>query len=315
MYIHGLAHYIPEKVIDNEYFSNLLGISEEEIIKKSGIKQRRKASAEENTNTMAIEAVKELMSKTGFDSSKIDLIVGATYSPYDTVTNISHVAQHYLQISEAIVFNVCTACSSFINAMESVSAYFSLGKAKIALVIASEHNNAYNNESDPYSGFLWGDGAAALIVTKDKTSDNDIEIVDIITKGYGHFPKAMDSVNLKPLNGGIKMNNGRDVFINATKIMSNDILTILQKNGYSVNDLNYVIPHQANLRIINTIADMINFNKDNLILNIQKFGNTGCASSAIALSEAKNIFKKGDIAAVVVFGGGYSSGCMLLRKN
>ncbi len=314
MYINSIAHYIPKGVLNNEYFATKLGLTEDDIFKKSGIKERHVTTNGENTNTMSICAADILKSRIPFDISGIDLIVGATYSPHDTVATLAHQLQHHFQIENAQVVSVSTACSSFVNAMEIVEGYFAMNKASKALVIVSEHNTIYNDETNAYSGFLWGDGAAAMTVTKERMTPNDVEILEIETRGYAHFAKAMHAVNLRPLEDRIQMGDGKDVFINASKLMSQNTSEILDRNGYTIEDLTFLIPHQANIRIIKKVGEILGLYNGHVVTNIETLGNTGSASSAIALSQTWDKLQKNNLAVVTVFGGGYSSGCMLLKK-
>jgi len=314
MYINSIAHYIPEGVLTNEYFSKKLGLTEDDIFKKSGIRERHVTKSDENTNTMSVRVCDLLKEKMPFDICEIDLIVGATYSPHDTVATLAHQIQHHFQIENVQVLSVSTACSSFVNAMEVVEGYFAMNKASKAIVLVSEHNTVYNDENNAYSGFLWRDGAAAMTVTKDRISESDVEVVEIETRGYAHYAKAMHAVNLRPLSDRIQMGDGKDVFINASKLMSQNTTDILDRNGFDISQLTYLIPHQANLRIIKKVGELLGLYNGSVITNIESLGNTGSASSAIALSQTWHRFKKNDLAVVTVFGGGYSSGCMLLKK-
>ncbi|MEI6122145.1 MAG: ketoacyl-ACP synthase III [Bacteroidota bacterium] len=314
MFINSIAHYLPEQILTNEHFSKLIGLTEDDIFKKSGIKQRRVTGVGENTNTMSVKAAELLQHKIPFDIKDVDLIVGATYSPHDTVATLAHQLQHFFKIENAQVVSVSTACSSFVNAMEIVEGYFAMNKASKALVVVSEHNTIYNDENNTYSGFLWGDGAAAMSVTKERFTEFDVEVIEIETRGYAHFAKAMHAVNLRPLEDRIQMGDGKDVFINASKLMSSNTQSILEHNGFTIKDLTYLIPHQANMRIINKVGDLLGLHNGSVVTNIEYLGNTGSASSAIALSQTWDKLQKDNLAVVTVFGGGYSSGCMLLKK-
>jgi 3-oxoacyl-[acyl-carrier-protein] synthase-3 len=263
---------------------------------------------------MAIEAVNIGVKKLPYLISDIDLIIGATYTPYDTVGTLAHSIQYEFNIADAKVISISTACSSFINAVEIVEGYFATEKASKALIVASEHNTAYHDEKDMQAGHLWGDGAAAVFISKEKLSENDLQIIDVITNGLGNIGKSINAISLHPANGGIKMPYGKDVFINANKYMISTLMEILEKNKVALNDLNYVIPHQANIRIIEHIRKELNISKEKVLVNIDKLGNTGCASTPIAFSQNQNKFKKEDLIAFTVFGGGYSSGAMLVKK-
>ncbi|RLD61692.1 MAG: ketoacyl-ACP synthase III [Bacteroidetes bacterium] len=314
MYLNLISHYLPQQIIRNDYFKNVNGLSDEWILSRTGIKERRKALSHENTNTMAIDAVQKAIENLPYPISDIDLIVGATYTPYDTVVGLAHSIQNHFNINNAKAITITSACSSFVNAVEIVSGYFAMNKAENALVIASEHKTAYSNEKDEQSGHLWGDGAAVFFITKKKKSNSDIKIIDVITESLGNISKASEAVYLRPLNGGIKMPFGKDVFINANNYMVSVLTEILNKNNLSINDLSYVIPHQANIRIIEHIRKELNLNEDKMVVNIDKLGNTGCASTPIAFSQNQEKFKKDDLIGITVFGGGYSSGAILMKK-
>ncbi|NVO02859.1 MAG: ketoacyl-ACP synthase III [Bacteroidetes bacterium] len=314
MFLNSVSHYLPETYIPNSHFIEKLGVSDEWIVKRSGIKTRTKASKFENTNTMGLEAVNTSIPSLPYKIEEIDLIISATYTPYDTIGTLAHFIQGHYNISNAICFSITSACSSFINAAEIVEAFFQNGKASKALIITAEHNSIYNNEDDKQSGYLWGDGAAATFFSKEKYSEKDFEIIDIHSEGLGNIGKGVDGVSLRPNEGGMKMPYGKDVFLHASKYMLKEATEILIKNNLTLNDLNYLIPHQANIRIINNVAENMGLSENQVLLNITEIGNTGCASSVIAFSQNIKKFKSNDKLLFSVFGGGYSSGSMLLKK-
>jgi len=261
MIINLVTNYLPNVVIPNDYFFENYGITNEEIIAKSGIKQRRRTLPNENTNSMAIEAVKKALHIMPFPIDEIDLIIGATYTPYDTVGTLAHAVQKQFNIANAKCFTVDSACSSFVNALEIVECYFANKKASKALIIVSENNSVYNDYSDKKSGFLWGDGAAAVVISNERYSDEDIEVIDIKTTGLGNIGKSIEGVYLRPGNGGIKMPFGKDVFQFACTYMIQETEQILHKNGIDISQLNYFIPHQANKRITDYVAEKIEIKK------------------------------------------------------
>ncbi len=314
MIINLVTHYIPDIIVPNIYFTANYGITNEEIVSKSGIKQRRRVSPNENTNSMAIEAVKKAIPKLPFPIDEIDLIIGATYTPFDTIATLSHAAQKEFHIANAKCFTIDSACSSFVNAIEIVDCYFANKKASKALIIVSENNSAYNDETDNKSNFLWGDGAAAVFITNERYSDEDMEVLDVNTTGLGHIGKSIDAVCLKPNNGGLRMPFGKDVFQFACTHMIQETEQILDKNNLSVSDLDYLISHQANSRILNYVGKKLNVDPVRVLSNIEQHGNTGSASTPIVLSQNREKFKKNDTIVISVFGGGYSSGAVLLKK-
>jgi 3-oxoacyl-[acyl-carrier-protein] synthase-3 len=314
MILNSVAHYLPDIVIPNLHFFVKYGISDEDIVAKSGIRQRRRTQAVENTNSIAIEAANKVLSVLPFPIEEIDLIIGATYTPYDTVGTLAHAVQKQFNISNAKCFTVGSACSSFVNAVEIVDCYFANNKATKALIVIAENNSLYNDDSDKKSGFLWGDGAAAVILTKQRYSDNDFEILDVKTTGLGHIGRSIDAVYARPRGGGIKMPLGIDVFQYACKYMVQETEEILKKNGIPIEQLNYFIPHQANARITDYVMTKLNLKPSQVLTNIENLGNTGCASTPIVLSQNRERFKQNDLIVISVFGGGYSSGALLLKK-
>jgi 3-oxoacyl-[acyl-carrier-protein] synthase-3 len=314
MYINTLSHYLPSEVIGNEYFTKLNNLSSEWIVERTGIYERRKAGEGENTSTMAIEAVKLLLedNNSPYSKNEIDLIVGGTYTPYDTIVTVAHAVQHYLALPDIPVVTISSACSSLLNAIEIVEGYFAMGKASKALVIVSDHNTAYYNESDTVSGHLWGDGASAILISKERQSESDMFIKKLITGGAATSGKATEAVVLRPNERGVIMPFGRDVFQNACLYMPKVSQQVLQACGLTIDDLDYLIPHQANHRISLNVINTLGIPPKKLISNIQYLGNTGCAGCAIALSENRSKFKKGENIVITVFGGGYSYGAMLV---
>jgi 3-oxoacyl-[acyl-carrier-protein] synthase III len=314
MYINKASHYLPETIIPNEYYTRLIGLTDEWIYKRSGIRKRTKAGIDENTNTMSIKVVESAIDQLPYSIKEVDLIVGATYTPYDTIGTLAHAVQGHFDISHARVVSISTACSSVLNAIEIVEGYFATNKAHRAIVVASEHNTAYSDDRDEQSGHLWGDGAGALFISKEKVSEKDMKIVDVNTTGLANIGKGVEGVYLRPNGGGLKMPHGREVFVKASKYMISEVKDLLHKNHLTLENINYLIPHQANTRIISNIAGSLGLSKGEMIANMEETGNTGCASTIIALSQNWDRFLSDELIVITVFGGGYSSGAMLIKK-
>lgn len=313
MFLHRVCHYLPQQVVDNEHFTQLNGLSDEWIESRTGIQTRRKAAEGENSHSMGIEAVRDLLAKTQLNPQELDLIVGATYTPHDTIVTLAHAVQHFVDTPDIPVVTISSACSSLLNAIEIVEGYFAMNKATKALVITSEHNTGYYNEADTVSGHLWGDGAAALLLTKERLHEDDMEVKQLMTGGAATTGKATEAVVLKPLERGVIMPYGRDVFQNACIYMPKAVQQVLEKANLALQDVDFVIPHQANLRISVNVMGTLGLPLEKLLSNIQYLGNTGCAGCAIALSEYWHTFRKGQRIVITVFGGGYSFGAMLLE--
>lgn len=313
MYINAMGHYVPTGRVPNEYFEKVNGLTPEWIVQRTGINTRSKANADENCDTMAHAAVEDALKKLPYDIKEVDLIVGAYYAVYDSVATAAHVIQQKYGIKHAKVVYASAACSSFINGLEIAEGYFAMGKAKKALIICSEHNTYYSNEKDSKCGHLWGDAAVAYFVSKDRVSDDDLEILDIFTEGLGDVGKGPGGVKLRPGEDGITMPDGRDVFINACRYMIYALNNALQHTGLTQNQVSKFICHQANKRIVAQVAHQLGKPLDEFINNIEELGNTGSASAPLVFSQHRGDFKKGDIVALMVFGGGYSCGCFIIR--
>ena len=311
-----MAAYLPEAVVTNAYFTRLNGLANEWIIERTGIRERRKSAPGENTNTMAIAATRAaLAAAPAFDQQSIDLIVAGTYTPHDTIFTAAHAVQRDLDVNEIPTVSISSACSSLLNAVEIVEGYFALGKATRAVVVVSEHNTAYNSEEDTMAGHLWGDGAAALLISKERLSPDDLSILEVITGGAAPVGKADEAVTLKPVEKGIVMPFGRDVFQQACTYMTKVTQTLLDKHHLAVADLTYLIPHQANLRISKNVTKQLGLDPARAVNNIERFGNTGCAGAAIGLAEVWDTLVVSNKVIITVFGGGYSYGAMLLEKS
>lgn len=313
VYIHACSFYLPDHIIDNAHFERTSGLSAEWIVERTGILTRRKARPDEFTNDLGLAAYNNLLPKLDFPISEIDLIVCATYTPFDTVFTLAHALQRHTGLSGIPVLTVDTACSSLLNAFEIAQGYFAMGKAGKALIVAAEHNTAYCNETDPVAGHLWGDGAAAFLLTNEKIRGNESQIIDLITAGAAVSGKASESVLLRPASGGLFMPNGRDVFLHACQFMTDISRKILDKNQISLDELNWFIPHQANMRIIRNVAEQLGLSSGKILTNVQNYGNTGCASYGIAFAENVHRFSQDDWVLMSVFGGGYSYGACLIR--
>ena len=313
IFINSIGYYIPEGRVDNSYFLEINGLTSEWIEQRTGIRSRSKAGEGENVDTMAIDAIESALPKLPYDVRDVDLIVAAAYNVYDTVATTAHVVQRHYGIEGAKAVYASSACSSFINGMEIIEGYFASGKAKRALLICSEQNSYYANESDPKSGHLWGDAAVAYFVSAERQSDSDIEIEEIYTEGLGHIGKGPDGVKLRPKEDGITMPDGRDVFMYACKYMVHALGKALENRGLKTKDLKYIITHQANRRIVAQVARQLGLTMDSFLNNIEELGNTGSASAALVLAQNLDKFSTGDRTALIVFGGGYSCGSIVLK--
>ncbi len=315
MFFNSIGYYIPETRVPNDYFLEVNGLTSDWIYQRTGILTRSKATEKETMDMMCIEAVKDAATQLPYPITDVDLIIFASYTPSDTVATTAHVIQREFQIEKAKVFFLSSACSSAINAMEIISSFFDTGKATKALLVTADRNSTYSNESDPKSGHLWGDAAAAFFFSNTSYSEQNFKVIDILSQGLGHVGHGPNGVFLNPKIGGLKMPYGKDVFMQACIYIAQNARDITSKNGYSISDISYFIGHQANMRILKYVAKDLGIPEEKSLNNIKELGNTGSVSSLLVFAQHYPKFVKGDLICVSVFGGGYSAGSCLIKRE
>jgi 3-oxoacyl-[acyl-carrier-protein] synthase-3 len=314
MFVLGSAEYVPAKVVDNDYFARLTGRSAEWFVQRTGIQERRRAGNEENIETMGIAAVDSLLAHDANLLAGVDLIIGATYTPKDTIGTLAHVIQRRFALRDAKALCLSTACSSFLDAIDVADTYLSAGRARRVLVVAAEHNSAFCRDEDETSGHLWGDGAAAFLFAADATQAH-FEVVDVRTKGLADQGRGPEAISLEPRDSGLVMRHGREVFARACEEMAIATRDILDANRLGIDDVSLFVPHQANKRIIDHVADALGLPAERVAMTITHSGNMGCASVAIAMHRHGYALTRRQYAVLVTFGGGYSVGASLFRRR
>ncbi len=313
MFINSTGYYIPQNRIPNDYFIKVNGLTSDWIYQRTGILSRSKASDKETMNMMCKEAVKNAVLRLPYNISEVDLIIFASYTPSDTVGTTAHAMQREFQMEKAKTFYLSSACSSGINAMEIIRAFFDTGKASKALLISADRNSSYANETDPKSGHLWGDAAAAFFFSSERLSDKEAEVLDIDTQGLGHIGYGPGGVFLNPKENGLIMPHGKDVFMQACTYIARNTKDIVERNGYSLSELSYFIGHQANMRILKYVAKELGVPEEKSLSNITELGNTGSVSAFLVFAQNLDKFRKDDTVCMSVFGGGYSAGACLIK--
>lgn len=313
MYINATGFYVPSQRIPNDYFLEVNGLTRDWIFQRTGIESRSKVEEGEDGVTMGKAAVARAIENLPYTLDKVDLIISAGYTPIDTVGTLAHYIQREFGIENAASMMLSSACSSVVNALEVVEGYFACNKASVALIVSSENNSYYSDETDPQSGHLWGDAAIAMFISKERLSAQDPEVLSITTRGLGHVGKGPHGVFLSPKDKGLVMPDGRDVFVNATKYMVEALNTVSRNCAVEIQNMDYIIAHQANKRIVNNVLHQLDIPESKSLNNIHNYGNTGSASAFLVMMENLDKFRPGNIVGITVFGGGYSSGATLIR--
>lgn len=315
MYLNSTGYYIPAKRMDNKYFSALHGVDEEWFEQRTGMHTRSRALENETIDYMGVKAVEKAIDNLIYDPQETDLIIFASYTPSDTISTTGHIIQKEYNMSNAKVFHLSSGCSSAINGMEIINSFFKTGISSKALLVCAERNSTYANDHDIQSGHLWGDAAVCFFFSSQSIESGEAELIDITSQGLAHIGMGPGAVCMKPKEDGLKMPNGKDVFIQACTYMYRLTKDIVKRNGYKIEDLNYFIGHQANQRILNRVCNSLEIPHTKSLTNLKEYGNTGCVGALLVFAENLHKFKAGDLIGISVFGGGYSTGSCLFVMN
>lgn len=314
VFVAGTGSYVPEKVLTNDELATLVDTSDEWIVTRTGIKERRIAGEDEFTSHMASAAAKKALEQAGMTADEIELIIVATITP-DTPTPATacHVQQQ-LGAKNAVAFDISAACSGFLYAMKIAKRMIVAGAFENALIIGAEKLSAVTNWSDRTTCVLFGDGAGAAVLKKSENGEGDIVATEMGSDGtLTHLLNIPGGGTACPINSENVDKNlqtlsmlGKEVFKHAVTRMKQASEAVIERAGWSPEDIACVIPHQANLRIIDAIADRLAVPNEKVFVNLHKYGNTSAAAVAIALDEAhrEGKFKRGDKIVLVVFGAG-----------
>jgi len=319
--ITGVGMYIPEKVLDNKYFETLVDTSDEWIMTRTGIKERRML---ENgaTSTLATLAAKDLIEKHNIDPLTIDVIIVATVTPDMFFPATACLVQDNIGAKNAWGFDFSAACSGFLFALETGANLIQSGKYKKVLVIGADKMSSITDYTDRNTCILFGDAGSAVLLEPDYEGYGVIDSLlhvdgsgkDYLNmKGGGSLnPPSHDTVNNKM---HYIYQDGKAVFKVAVKGMADISVEIMNKNNLKSEDVAYLVPHQANLRIISATAERMGIKSDQVMINIHKYGNTTAATIPLCLTEfyRDGKLKKGDNLVLAAFGAGFTWGSILLK--
>jgi 3-oxoacyl-[acyl-carrier-protein] synthase III len=309
----GTGSYVPERILTNRELEKIVETSDEWIRTRTGISERRIAAPEETTSDMATKAALAAMSQAGVSAEQIDLIIVATVTPDMFFPATACWVQKKLGAIRAACFDVSAACSGFIYAMEIAQQFISNHVYNTVLIVGADKLSSIVDWSDRNTCVLFGDGAGAAILRNRTASHgvvathmgSDGEFSDILFMPGGGSRCPITSANVDQKLNTIKM-LGKETYKQAVTAMSDAADRALESAGLKYEDIACVIPHQANMRIIEAIAHRMGLPVDKFYVNLEKYGNTSAAAVAIALDEAhrQGRFKIGDYILLVVFGGG-----------
>ncbi len=321
-HVTGWGMAAPDRVLTNDDLAKMVDTSDEWILSRTGISERRIAEPEESTATLAVDAALRALESTDINAKDIDLIIVATSSPEYIFPSTACIVQDQIGATHAGAFDLSAACTGFIYAVNMAAQAIRTGSIENALVIGAETLSRFTNWEDRNTCILFGDGAGAFVLqasdrpggvlTCVMRSDGSGENLLSIPAGGSKLPATFETVEKK--EHLIQM-NGREVFRFATRVMASATREAVSLSGWDIEDVTWVIPHQANLRIIEAAARGLKMPLDKFIINLTSYGNTSTASIPIAACEALDNGKiqDGDHLVLVGFGGGLTWGALTLE--
>lgn len=315
--IAGIASYVPEDILDNEMLSKMVDTSDEWITTRVGIKERRILKKEgAGSSFLGIQAVNKLIESTGVAPEDVDLLICATSNPDYRFPSTGSIIAGGCGLNKAYAYDIQAACAGFIVALQDATSYIRSGMYKKVVVVAAEKMSSMVNYTDRTTCPLFGDAAAAVLVepTEEKTG-----VID----GVFHVESHVDYLLMRA-GGSVKpashetvdagdhfiYQDGRNVYKHAVTNMLESSIEVLERNSMSMADVDWFIPHQANLRIIEAVAGRAGVDSSKVLVNIEHYGNSSAASIPLCLDEYKHKIKKGDKLILTAFGAGFTWGAM-----
>ncbi|PIE16903.1 MAG: 3-oxoacyl-ACP synthase [Rhodobacterales bacterium] len=315
----GVGHYLPERVVENKEFEKTLDTSDEWIRSRSGIERRHFAADDETTSHMATHAARAALADAGLTPDDVDAIVVATSTPDHTFPSVATMVQGALGMTRGFAFDVQAVCAGFVFALSNANALILSGQAKRVLVIGAETFSRIMDWTDRATCVLFGDGAGALLLEAQTGNgdhqDRGILATDLHSDGRHREMLYVDGgVSTTQTAGHLRM-QGNALFRKAVEKLTSTAEAALAKAGLQDSDVDWIVPHQANIRIIAGTAKKMGIGLENVILTVQDHGNTSAASIPLALSVGKSRgqIKPGDLLVTEAIGGGLAWGSVVIR--
>ncbi|QZN73508.1 beta-ketoacyl-ACP synthase III [Paenibacillus sp. DR312] len=317
----GTGKYVPEKILTNSDLEKMVDTNDEWIVSRTGIKERHIAAPDQATSDLAYEAAIKALESSGMTGSDLDLIIVATITPDSSFPSTACILQDKLGAKGAAAFDLSAACSGFVYGLASATSFIQSGMYNNALVIGADCLSRITDYTDRNTCVLFGDGAGAVVVGE-VPEGRGFKAFDLGAEGAGgsllqmegggsRLPATAETVENK--KHYINM-NGREVFKFAVRVMGTATIEVLRKAGMERTDVDLFVPHQANIRIIQSAMQRLELPEEKVVVNVDKYANTSAASIPLALVEAaeEGRMKAGDTVLMVGFGGGLTWGASVL---
>ena len=318
--ITALGSYLPSKILNNQDLEKMVDTNDDWILTRTGIKERRILDKGIGTSFMAIKAAKQIIQKKKLDPSEIDMVIVATITPDMHVSATAAYVASEIGAVNAFGYDLQAACSGFLYGMSVASSFIESGRYKKIILIGADKMSSIIDYSDRNTCIIFGDGAGAVLFEPNPDglgmqdefmrSDGVGREFLRIEAGGSVMPSTIDSIKKKK---HFLFQDGKSVFKYAVSNMANASYQIMERNNLSNEDVNYLVPHQANKRIIDATANRMGIRESKVLMNIEKYGNTTAATIPLILSDYEKKFKKGDNIIFAAFGGGFTWGASYLK--
>jgi 3-oxoacyl-[acyl-carrier-protein] synthase-3 len=313
--VRGVGSYLPARIMTNEELSRTIDTTDEWIQQRVGIKQRHIAADNEVTSDLAVHAARRALDAARISPAEIDLIIVATTTPDLTFPATAAIVQQKLGMHHGAAFDIQAVCSGFVYGMVTADSYLKNGIARRALVIGAETTSRILDWTDRTTCVLFGDGAGAAVL--ELGGDGDRGILASSLRSDGHFADKLNTTGGPSTTrsiGYVHM-EGKEVFRHAVGKITDVVENVLAATGYTVKDLDWFVPHQANLRIIEGAGEKLHIPPEKVVITVDRHANTSAASVPLALTEAVNDgrIKRGDLVMIEAMGGGFTWGASLIR--
>ncbi len=318
----GTGAYLPERILTNAELETMVETSDEWIVTRTGVRERHIARPDEASSDMALPAARAALAAAGLAADEVDLIIVGTVTPDMPFPSTACLLQSALGASRALCFDLSAACSGFLYSLETARGLLMSGLYKTALVVGVDKMSMVTDWEDRGTCILFGDGAGAVVLTHTAThrgimsasvgSDGSLGDLLMIPGGGSRNPASTDT--LAQRQHYVKM-AGNNVFKHAVRCMTDAGKEAIEKAGISIDEVDWVIPHQANMRIVQAISERVAIPMERFIINLDRLGNTTAATVPLALDEAvrDGRIKRGDVLLMIVFGGGFTWGAAVLE--
>jgi 3-oxoacyl-[acyl-carrier-protein] synthase-3 len=321
--IAGTGSYLPEKILTNADFEKIVDTSDEWITMRTGMKERHIAADGETTSDMALKAAERALKNANMNPEDIDCILVATVTPDMTFPSTACILQDKLQTQTGLAMDLTAACTGFIYGLHIANSLIATQQATNALVIGAEVLSSITDYTDRNTCVLFGDAAGAVILTPSETTQGilatyvgaDGSKAELLKRHSGNSRQPVNKMSPYEYHNLYMYMDGKVIFKHAVHRMTSSLSLALEKCNKSLSDLNMIIPHQANLRIIEMVREYAKLREDQIYINIHKTGNTSAATIPVALDEAlrENRLKKGEIVGLTAFGGGLTYGAAIIE--